>query len=70
MPLESSSYSKAYEAGSPPGHRNVIHLSDEIEPPFNAEIPSGFHSLKVFDVHRGRADVVIVPHHVKTWTDW
>jgi hypothetical protein len=61
---------KGYEAGSAVGHRNVIYLSDEIEPPFSAEVLGGFHPHKVFDYYRGRTDVLIIPHHVKTWTDW
>ncbi len=61
---------KAYEAGSPLGHRNVIYLSDDIERPFSPEILGGFHPRRVFDYYRGRTDVLIIPHHVKTWTDW
>ena len=61
---------KAYEAGSPYGHRNVIYLGDEIERPFDAKRFNSFHPTIVFDHYRGRTDVVIIPHHVKTWTDW
>ena len=61
---------KGYEAGSPVGHRNVIHLNDEIDPPLDATLLHGFHPLRVFSYYRDRKDVLIIPHHVKTWTDW
>jgi hypothetical protein len=61
---------KGYEAGSPLGHRNVIYASDEIDPPFDAKRFNNFHPNVVFDYYRGRSDVLIIPHHVKTWTDW
>jgi hypothetical protein len=61
---------KAYEAGSPLGHRNVIYGSDEIDPPLDAVRFNTFHPEAVFAHYRGRQDILIVPHHVKTWTDW
>ena len=61
---------KGYEAGSPVGHRNVIHLNDEIDPPLDATLLHGFHPLRVFSYYRDCKDVLIIPHHVKTWTDW
>jgi hypothetical protein len=61
---------KGFEAGSPLGHRNVIYASDEIDPPLDAARFNNFHPDVVFSHYRGRGDVIIVPHHVKTWTDW
>ena len=61
---------KGYEAGSPLGHRNVIYLSDEIDSPLDADILGTFHPSAVFKLYHGRDDVLIIPHHVKTWTDW
>ena len=61
---------KGYEAGSPLGHRNVIYLTDEVEPPLDGVHLHGFHPQTMFDFYRGRQDVMLIPHHVKTWTDW
>lgn len=61
---------KGYEAGSPLGHRNVIYLSDEIEKPFSTAAMNNFHPEAVYVLYRGRKDILIIPHHVKTWTDW
>ena len=61
---------KGYEAGSIHGHRNVIYLTDEIDPRFDAKQINGFHPLNLYAQYRGRTDVVIIPHHVKTWTNW
>jgi hypothetical protein len=61
---------KGYEAGAPSGHRNVIYLSDEIDPPLDAALLHNFHPPTVFTYYRDRADVLIIPHHVKTWTNW
>ena len=61
---------KGYEAGSPLGHRNVIYLSDEVEPPLDAARFNNFHPATLFEHYRGRRDVLMIPHHVKTWTDW
>jgi hypothetical protein len=61
---------RGYEAGSPLGHRNVIYASDGIDPPLDAQRFNTFHPDVVFDHYRGRGDVIIIPHHVKTWTDW
>lgn len=61
---------KGYEAGSPLGHRNVIFSSTDIEPPLDARRFHSFHPDVVFEHYRGRGDVIIIPHHVKTWTDW
>jgi hypothetical protein len=61
---------KAFEAGSPLGHRNVIFGSDGIDPPLDAALFNSFHPDVVFAHYRGREDVLIIPHHVKTWTDW
>jgi hypothetical protein len=61
---------KAYEAGSPLGHRNVIYGSDEIDSPLDAGRFNTFHPDAVFAHYRGREDILIIPHHVKTWTDW
>jgi len=61
---------KAYEAGSPLGHRNVIYATDDIDPPLDPERFRNFHPEAVFACYRGRDDILIIPHHVKTWTDW
>ena len=61
---------KGYEAGSPLGHRNVIYFSDEIEKPFSAAAMNNFHPETVYALYRGRTDALIIPHHVKTWTNW
>jgi hypothetical protein len=61
---------KGYEAGSPLGHRNVIYCTDEIDPPLDAARFNTFHPEAVFAHYRGRTDILIIPHHVKTWTDW
>jgi hypothetical protein len=61
---------KAYEAGAPNGHRNVIYASDEVEPPLDAKRFSSFAPRVLFDYYRERRDAILIPHHVKTWTDW
>jgi hypothetical protein len=61
---------KAYEAGAPNGHRNVIYVSDEIEPPLDARRFSAFEPRTLFAYYRERRDAILIPHHVKTWTDW
>jgi hypothetical protein len=61
---------KAYEAGAPNGHRNVIYVSDAIEPPLDARRFSSFKPRMLFDYYRERGDAILIPHHVKTWTDW
>ena len=61
---------KAYEAGAPNGHRNVIYVSDEIESPLDAKRFSSFAPQVLFDYYRQRRDAILIPHHVKTWTDW
>jgi hypothetical protein len=61
---------KAYEAGAPNGHRNVIYVSDAIEPPLDAKRFSSFAPQILFNYYRERRDAILIPHHVKTWTDW
>jgi hypothetical protein len=61
---------KGYEAGAPNGHRNVIYVSDEIEPPLDAKRFSNFQPQALYDYYRERRDAILIPHHVKTWTDW
>lgn len=61
---------KGYEAGAPCGHRNVIYSTDEIEPPLDAKRFSNFHPQVLYDYYRERRDAILIPHHVKTWTDW
>ena len=61
---------RGYEAGSPLGHRNVIFSSDTIEAPLDPVRFNSFHPTVVFEHYRGRKDVLIIPHHVKTWTNW
>lgn len=61
---------KGYEAGAPIGHRNVIYVSDEIERPLDPSRFSSFHPRVLYDYYRERRDAIMIPHHVKTWTDW
>jgi Protein of unknown function (DUF3604) len=61
---------KAYEAGAPVGHRNVIYSSDDVEPPLDSKRFSNFHPPVLYDYYRERGDALLIPHHVKTWTDW
>ena len=60
---------RGYEAGVLKGHRNVIFSGDDIDPP---EEPATF-SMDPDSLYRhyaGRTDVILIPHHVKVWTDW
>jgi hypothetical protein len=59
----------AYEAGSPVGHRNVFFRAGESEP---AQSAASFSYMPEFLYrhYAGRNDVLMIPHHVKTWTDW
>lgn len=59
----------AYEAGSPVGHRNVLFRDGTSEP---SEQAAGFSYMPEFlyKYYEGRKDVMMIPHHVKTWTDW
>lgn len=61
---------KGYEAGSPLGHRNVIYATDGIDPPLDAKRFNTFHPEAVYERYRKRGDAILIPHHVKTWTDW
>jgi hypothetical protein len=61
---------KGFEAGAAIGHRNVVYSSDEIDKPLDAHRFHGFHPRALYEYFRGRNDVLIIPHHVKTWTDW
>lgn len=60
---------KSFEAGSPVGHRNVYFRTTDVEPP---DDPQNFSYLpdSLYERYRGRDDVMLIPHHVKTWTDW
>lgn len=60
---------KSYEAGSPVGHRNVYFRTADIEP---SDDPVTFSYMPdyLFEKYRGRDDVILIPHHVKAWTDW
>jgi len=60
---------RGYEAGAPVGHRNVIYRGGGVEPPRD---PRTFHFMpdSLYQYYRGRKDVMIIPHHVKAWTDW
>jgi hypothetical protein len=60
---------RGYEAGAPNGHRNVIYRGGGVEPPRDPRSFS-FTPEPLFSYYRGRDDVMIIPHHVKTWTDW
>jgi hypothetical protein len=59
----------AYEAGSPVGHRNVFYRGEEADPRQDA---SEFNYMPEFlyKFYANRRDVIMIPHHVKTWTDW
>lgn len=61
---------KGYEAGSPLGHRNVIYATADVEAPLDAKLFNSFHPDVVFARYRRRGDAIIIPHHVKTWTNW
>lgn len=61
---------KAYEAGAANGHRNVIYVSDEVERPMSPALFNGFRPEVLFPYYRERGDAILIPHHVKTWTDW
>ena len=60
---------KAYEAGSPVGHRNVYFREATVELAQDAETFSYMPNF-LYQYYRGRKDVMMIPHHVKTWTDW
>jgi hypothetical protein len=59
----------SYEAGSPVGHRNVFYRNGDACPPQDA---AKFNYMPEFlyRYYAGRKDVIMIPHHVKTWTDW
>jgi hypothetical protein len=59
----------AYEAGAPVGHRNVYYRGEQVDP---AQKSAEFSFMPEFlyKFYRGRRDVMMIPHHVKTWTDW
>lgn len=60
---------RAYEAGVLQGHRNVYFRSGDVDP---REVPGEFslHPEALYRHYRGRRDVLMIPHHVKVWTDW
>lgn len=58
----------AYEAGTSVGHRNVIYRG-EGDPPQSAAAFSYMPDF-LYKFYAGRQDVIMIPHHVKTWTDW
>jgi hypothetical protein len=60
---------RGYEAGAPVGHRNVIYRGGGVEPPRDRRTFS-FMPDFLYRHYAGRGDVMIIPHHVKTWTDW
>jgi hypothetical protein len=59
----------SYEAGSPVGHRNVYYRGADAGPRQDA---SKFNYMPEFlyQYYANRPDVLMIPHHVKTWTDW
>jgi hypothetical protein len=59
----------AYEAGSPVGHRNV-YFRDGGQIPAQTSGDFNFMPEFLFRFYAGRRDVMMIPHHVKTWTDW
>ena len=60
---------RAYEAGSPSGHRNVYFLGDDVEPAYDPKT-FDFSPAFLYKFYHGRQDVIMIPHHVKAWTDW
>ena len=60
---------RAYEAGSPSGHRNVYYLDDQVELPYDTGT-FNFSPAFLYKFYHGRKDVIMIPHHVKAWTDW
>lgn len=61
---------KGYEAGATVGHRNVIYVTDAVEPPLPRAVFNGFSPQVLYPYYRERGDAILIPHHVKTWTDW
>ncbi len=59
----------SYEAGSPVGHRNVFYRNGEACPPQEA---AKFNYMPEFlyRYYGGRKDVMLLPPHGNTWTDW
>ena len=60
---------RGYEAGVLEGHRNVYFESDNVEP---SEDPQtfGLDPDSLYRHYAGRTDVLMIPHHVKVWTNW
>ena len=61
---------KGYEAGCLSAIATSFTCSDEIEPPLDAKRSIAFIPQVVFERLPRRGDAIIIPHHVKTWTDW
>ena len=59
---------KGFEYGFMQGHRNVIYRSAEVEPTLD-DLPSN-DAEAFFEHFRGREDVISIPHHTKSWTNW
>jgi hypothetical protein len=59
----------SYEAGSPVGHRNVFYRNGDACSPQDAK-KFNYMPEFLYRYYAGRRDVMMIPHHVKTWTDW
>lgn len=59
----------SYEAGSPVGHRNVYYRNGDACPPQKSN-KFNYMPEFLYRYYSGRRDVMMIPHHVKTWTDW
>ena len=59
---------KGFEfGGTGSGHRNVIYRDCEVEPIIEELRGASYETL--FECLRGR-EVISIPHHTKSWTDW
>jgi hypothetical protein len=59
---------KGFEYGFRDGHRNIIYRTTEIEP--TLDDLSGSDANEMFEYFRGRDDIISIPHHTKSWTNW
>ncbi len=60
---------KGFEyGGTGEGHRNVIYRDCEVEPIIEELRGADYEDF--FGYFRGRDDVISIPHHTKSWTNW
>ena len=59
---------RGYEAGGDQGHRHVIFASGGVEPRYPPDFDYRFPAL--YDLYRGRDDVIMIPHHTKAFATW